>query len=69
MSLAKEQRLQLIRRIFSGDTATVVPPLVAVATNLPTRRRWSMPPRIPLRCEKQHTALPNRMFTTLRSRS
>lgn len=57
----KQQRLELIRQI-GGEP--VPKPNTA---NPDRRRRWGMPPRIPLGSEPHHPALPNRMFRTLRS--
>lgn len=57
----KQLRLQLIRQIGGEPVpkpSTVTPP---------RRRRWALPPRLPLGGESSHPALPNRMFRTLRS--
>lgn len=66
----RQQRLQLIKRIARGEADN---PTVAAAPTpkpkLPLRRRWGLTPMIPLGESFRHRALPNHMFTTLRSRT
>jgi hypothetical protein len=64
--MTKQQRLQLIRQIHQGDEpAAPAPPPAPKAK--PLRRRWGMTPMVPLGESSRHRALPNYMFTTLRS--
>jgi len=64
----RQQRLQLIKRIARGDADS---PTAAAAPKpkLPLRRRWGLTPMVPLGESIRHRALPNHMFTTLRSRT
>lgn len=65
----KQQRMQLIRQIHKGDdhaAPTAPPPAHKLK---PLRRRWGMTPMVPLGESSRHRALPNYMFTTLRSRT
>ncbi|TAM95930.1 MAG: hypothetical protein EPN40_09880 [Rhodanobacteraceae bacterium] len=67
----KHQRLQLIKQIHQSD-GNPGPTAVSPASGpkpKPLRRRWGMTPMVPLGESSRHRALPNYMFTTLRSRT
>lgn len=60
----KARRLELIRRAATGQPPA---PTGSTFVQRPTRRKRGQAPFVPPRWSGEHRALPNAMFTTLRS--